>query len=50
MSKRTINAKEILTDIKSGMNNTALLENYQLSEKVVPSLFNKPMDEGVLKL
>ena len=33
MTKRTVNAKEILADIKAGMKNHALMEKYQLSEK-----------------
>ena len=33
MGKKTINVKEILADIKTGMDNTALMEKYRLSEK-----------------
>ncbi|MGO9568516.1 MAG: hypothetical protein ACLP5H_13330 [Desulfomonilaceae bacterium] len=33
MAKKTMNAKEILVDIKAGMNNAALMEKYGLSEK-----------------
>ncbi len=49
MAKRTINAKEILVDIKAGMDNAALMEKYQLSEKGLQSLFKKLVDAGVLK-
>ncbi|MGO9568253.1 MAG: PilZ domain-containing protein [Desulfomonilaceae bacterium] len=41
MGKKTLNAKEILADIKAGMNNTALMEKYRLSEKGLQSLFKK---------
>jgi len=33
MAKKTIIAKEILADLKAGMNNTAIMEKYGLSEK-----------------
>jgi hypothetical protein len=49
MPKKTINAKEILTDLKAGMDNTALMEKYGLSEKGLQSLFKKLTDAGVLK-
>jgi Mor family transcriptional regulator len=38
MAKRTINAKDILADIKAGMNNAALMEKYGLSEKGLRSV------------
>jgi hypothetical protein len=49
MVKRTLDAKEILDDIKAGMDSTALMEKYQLSKKGLQSLFKKLMDAGVLK-
>ena len=49
MEKRTVDAKEILDDIKAGMDSTALMEKYQLSEKGLQSLFKKLKDAGVLK-
>jgi|GEM_PF-1346393 len=49
MAKETINAKEILVDIKAGMDNAALMEKYQLSEKGLQNLFKKLEDAGVLK-
>ncbi len=49
MEKRTLDAKEILDDIKAGLGSTALMEKYQLSEKGLQSLFNKLKDAGVLK-
>jgi hypothetical protein len=49
MAKRTVDAKEILDDIKAGMDSTALMEKYQLSEKGLQSLFKKLKDAGVLK-
>ena len=41
MAKRTVSAKEILTDIKTGMDNSALMEKYGLSQKGLQGLFNK---------
>jgi hypothetical protein len=49
MAKKTLSAKEVWDDIKAGMNNAALMEKYQLSEKGVQSLFKKLVDGGVLK-
>jgi hypothetical protein len=49
MEKRTVDAKEILDDIKAGMDSPALMEKYQLSEKGLKSLFTKLKDAGVLK-
>ncbi len=49
MAKKTLNAKEVLDDIKAGMDEAALMEKYQLSEKGLQSLLKKLMDAGVLK-
>jgi len=49
MDKKTINAKEILADIKAGMNDAALMEKYGLSEKGLQSLYKKLTDAGLLK-
>ena len=46
MPKRTINAKEILADIKAGMHNAALMEKCQLSEKGLQNLFKKLTEVG----
>ena len=44
MAKRTINAKEILADIKAGMDNAALMEKYHLNDKSLQSVFKKLTD------
>lgn len=49
MPKRTLNAKDVLDDIKAGLDNAALMGKYQLSEKGLESLFKKLKDGGVLK-
>lgn len=49
MAKKTINAKEILTDIKGGMDDSALMQKYGLPEKNLQSVFKKLVDAGVLK-
>ncbi len=49
MGNKTINAKEFLADIKTGMNNSALIRKYGLSEKGLQSLFRKLLDAGALK-
>jgi hypothetical protein len=48
MPKRTINAKEILADIKMGLGNASLMEKYGLSEKVLQSVLKKLVDSGKL--
>ncbi len=49
MEKRTVNAKEVLDDIKAGLDDATLMGKYQLSEKGLQSLFKKLVDGGVLK-
>ena len=49
LGKKTINVKEILADIKAGMDNTGLMERYRLTEKGLQSVFRKIVDAGVLK-
>ena len=49
MAKRTISAKEILTDIKAGMDDAALMQRYGLPEKNLQSVFKKLVDAGVLE-
>jgi hypothetical protein len=40
-TKRTIRAKEVVTDIRKGMTNAGLMEKYELSSKGLISIFNK---------
>ena len=49
MTKITISAKEILTDIKAGMDDSALMQKYGLPEKNLQSVFKKLVDAGILK-
>ncbi len=49
METKHVNVKEILVDIKAGMDNAALMEKYQLSEKGLQSLFEKLVEAGQLK-
>ncbi len=42
MGKKTINEKEILADIKAGMQNPALMERHGLSEKPSQGLVFPP--------
>jgi len=49
MAKITVSAKEILADIKAGMDNTALMKKYGLSDKGLQSVLKKLVDAGVLK-
>ncbi len=49
MAKITVSAKEILADIKAGMNNTALMQKYGLSDKGLQSIFKKLVDAGMLE-
>ncbi len=49
MSKRQLSAKEILQDIRSGMDDAALMEKYQLSSQGLQSVFTKLVAAGVVK-
>lgn len=49
MDKTKVNVKEILQDIHSGMNDTALKEKYQLSEKGLEFVFEKLVGSGKLE-
>ncbi len=49
MAKRQLNAREILQDIRSGMDDTPLMEKYNLSAQGLHSAFNKLIAAGVLK-
>jgi hypothetical protein len=49
MPKRQLSAKELLQDIRAGMDDTALMEKYRLSEQGLHSAFRKLMGAGFLK-
>ncbi len=44
-----VNAQEAARDIRSGMNDFALMQKYRLSFKGLPSLFKKLMDKGLIQ-
>jgi len=48
-TKRTIKAKDIVNDIRSGMTNLQLMEKYNLSSKGLQSIFTKLMDAKAVK-
>jgi hypothetical protein len=48
-SKRTIKAKDIVNDIRSGMTNLQLMEKHNLSSKGLQSIFTKLMDAKAVK-
>ncbi|MCA1961789.1 MAG: PilZ domain-containing protein [Desulfomonile sp.] len=47
-TKRTIKAKDIVTDIRSGMTDSELMDKYQLSAKGLESLFKKILDAKIM--
>lgn len=49
MSKPTVNAKEAAADIRSGMNNAALMEKYRVTETGLRSLMTKLVKAGLLE-
>jgi rubrerythrin len=49
MAKRTLNAKELLADIKEGMDDARLMEKYRLSGDRLQIVFEKLVDMGLLK-
>ncbi|MGO9121436.1 MAG: hypothetical protein ACLQPD_27980 [Desulfomonilaceae bacterium] len=48
MTKKTVSAKEILADIKAGMDDSGLMQKYGLSDKGLQSIFKKLVDAGGL--
>ncbi len=49
MSKRQLSAREILLDIRSGMNDTALMEKHNLSFQGLQGVFTKLVESGALE-
>ena len=48
MSKREVNAKQLIDDIRSGMNDFSLMEKYRLTPKGLDSTFQKLLAVGLL--
>ncbi|MCA1960479.1 MAG: hypothetical protein LDL33_06765 [Desulfomonile sp.] len=48
MSKRTISAGEILSDLRSGLNDNDLMQKYRLSARALESIFGKLLQAGLL--
>ena len=48
MAQRTINAKEILKDIKAGIRFADLMEKHELSERSLKAIYKKLLDSGAL--
>lgn len=48
MAQRTINAKEILKDIKAGIRFADLMEKHELSESSLKAIYKKLLDSGAL--
>jgi len=48
-TKRTIKAKDIVTDIRSGMTDAELMDKYQLSAKGLESLFQKILEAKAMQ-
>ncbi len=49
MARQSINAKEIITDIRSGMDVFALSDKYHLTGTGLQSLFKKLVDSGAIE-
>ena len=50
MSERELNAKEVMTDVLSGMDDDSLMKKYRLSENGLAGLFEALVSEGLLEL
>ena len=48
MNKRKITAREVLSDVRTGVSDPALMEKYKLSAQGLQSVFNKLIKAGVL--
>jgi hypothetical protein len=49
-AKRTIKAKDIVNDLRSGLTNFQLMEKYGLSSKGLQSIFAKLMEAGAVRV
>lgn len=49
MSKPTVSAREVITDIRSGMSDATLMEKYGLSAKGLQRLFGKLLKAGAIQ-
>jgi hypothetical protein len=50
MGKRTIRARELLVDIKAGLDDASLMEKYGLSAKGLQGVFDKLLEKSVISL
>ncbi len=50
MAKRSIRAKELLDDVKAGMDDASLMEKYGLSAKGLQGVFDKLLEKSVISL
>lgn len=48
MAKRTINAKSVARDIHTGMNDSLLMEKYQLTPKQLEAVLRKLLDSDLI--
>ncbi len=48
MAKRTINQKELLADIRSGMDDQALIKKCEISQEKLKALFEKLVENGLV--
>ena len=48
MSKRKINAKQAVRDIRLGLTDADMMEKYELSSRGLQSLFEKLITEGLV--
>jgi len=48
MAKRTVNAKEVVKDVRAGMDDTGLMEKYGLSPEWLPIMFSKLVDAALI--
>lgn len=49
MSQREVSAREILKDVRAGMDDTRLMEKYRLSSTALQNLFQKLVEAGLLR-
>lgn len=48
MTKRKVSVKELVTDVRLGLGDTAIMEKYQLTRKMLDAVFDKVLEKGAL--
>jgi len=48
MTKRKVSVKELVADVRLGLGDTAIMEKYQLTKRMLDAVFDKVLEKGAL--